>query len=221
MSGDRPFQIALCILYSCYTLLRTHYRRVARRPWIPARQRGLDSILLAILIPYEVLGFAVYLLAPEWLAWGALPLLPWLRWAGLVPGVAGLGLFWWTHHSLGANFARSLQIRAGHSLVMSGPYRWVRHPMYAAFYLLHLAAFFLSANALLGVTWIAGLTLVLGVRVRREERMMLDAFGLAYRQYMAQTGRFPPRLAPHGKRGLRQTLPVPNGSSHPSEDCRS
>jgi protein-S-isoprenylcysteine O-methyltransferase Ste14 len=201
MSGERPFQIALCVLYSCYTLLRTHYRRAARRPWILAWPKGIDTILLAILIPYEVLGFAVYLLIPRWLASGALHMPLWLRWAGVVPGVAALSFFWWAHHSLGANFDRSLQIRDGHSLVTSGPYRWMRHPMYTAFYLLHLAAFLLSANAFLGVTWTAGLTVVLATRVKREEQMMLRAFGPAYRRYLAQTGRFLPRLFPHERKG--------------------
>lgn len=220
MSGERPFQIALCILYSAYTILRTHYRRASHRRWSPARPKGIDSVLLAVLIPYEVLSFALYLFFPEQLAPGALPLPPWVRWIGLIPGVGALGLFWWTHHSLGANFARSLQIRDGHSLVTSGPYRWVRHPMYTAFYLLHGAVFLLTANAFLGLTWTAGLTLVLAVRVGREERMMLRAFGPAYRRYIAYTGRFLPRLASLSRMAPQQRIPVPKGSPHPPEDGR-
>jgi protein-S-isoprenylcysteine O-methyltransferase Ste14 len=218
MSGERPFQIALCILYSGYTLLRAHYRRAAGRPWIAERPTGIDGVMLALLIPYEVLGFALYLLAPQWLAPGALPLPPWLRWTGVVPGLAALALFGWSHHSLGANFGRSLQIRDGHSLVTSGPYRWVRHPMYTAFYLLHAAVFLLSANAILGLTWVAGLTLVLAVRVRREERMMLRAFGPAYRRYMSRTGRFLPRLSARRNRAPGQAIPVPEDASCPTRE---
>jgi protein-S-isoprenylcysteine O-methyltransferase Ste14 len=208
MSSERPFQIALCALYTCYTFLRTYYRRAARRKWVLSWPKGFDGILLAILIPYEVLGFALYILLPERLAAGALPLAAWLRWAGLAPGVAALGLFGWTHHSLGPNFARSLQIRDGHSLVTSGPYRWVRHPMYTAFYLLHVSAFLLTANAFLGLTWTAGLTLVIAARIGREERMMLRAFGSAYRRYMAQTGRFLPPLSLRRKAGRPQAARV-------------
>ncbi len=64
--------------------------------------------------------------------------------------------------------------------------------MYSAFYLLHIAVFFLTANWFIGVTWLAGLTITIRLRVRREEEMLLERFGGQYGSYMERTGRFVP-----------------------------
>jgi hypothetical protein len=59
--------------------------------------------------------------------------------------------------------------------------------MYTAFYILHIAAFFLTASWFIGITWITGLTLIVIIRVRREESMMIRRFGDDYRNYMKRT----------------------------------
>jgi protein-S-isoprenylcysteine O-methyltransferase Ste14 len=66
--------------------------------------------------------------------------------------------------------------------------------MYTAFYLLHVAAFLLTANWFIGVTWMAGLTAIILLRVSREEAMLLARFGEAYSKYAKNTGRFLPRI---------------------------
>jgi protein-S-isoprenylcysteine O-methyltransferase Ste14 len=103
-------------------------------------------------------------------------------------------LFWRSHTDLGRNWSPSLQLREGHTLVTEGVYRSIRHPMYASQWLWGMA------QALLLQNWIAGWAgVVLFVplyvfRVAREERMMLETFGEAYRAYMNRTGRVVPRL---------------------------
>jgi protein-S-isoprenylcysteine O-methyltransferase Ste14 len=63
-----------------------------------------------------------------------------------------------------------------------------------AFYLLHIAAFFLTANWFIGLTWTISLTAVIAMRVKKEESMMIDKFGDKYRLYMERTGRFLPNI---------------------------
>jgi len=194
MPAERPFQIALCVLYTCFTILRLRYRRVAREPSPLLIRDGGDARRLGALIPYEVATFFLYLLAAPTLAWAAVPLPASVRWAGAGLGLAALALFVWAHRSLGANYSWLLRVREQHTLITHGPYRWTRHPMYTAFYLLHIAVALLSANAFIGLTWLGGLTLVLAGRVREEEAMLTGAFGTDYVRYMERTGRFLPRL---------------------------
>jgi protein-S-isoprenylcysteine O-methyltransferase Ste14 len=85
-----------------------------------------------------------------------------------------------------------LKIKDSQELVTDGPYRWIRHPMYTAFFVLHVAAFLLTANWFIGLTWMSGLTAIIFLRVKREEAMLLSAFGSEYRSYMENTGRFVP-----------------------------
>lgn len=194
MPAERLFRIALCVIYTCFTILRLRYRRAARESSpVLTRDRG-DAQRLGVLILYEVVTFFLYLLAGHTLAWAALPLPAGIRWAGAGLGAAALALFAWVHRSLGANYSWLLRVRAQHTLITEGPYRWVRHPMYTAFYLLHIAVALLSANAFIALTWLGGLTYLLARRVRDEEAMLIDAFGEEYERYIERTGRFLPRV---------------------------
>lgn len=121
----------------------------------------------------------------------AFPAPDWLRWAGLGLGLTSVGLFAWTHATLGRLWSTTLQLRPGHQLVTAGPYARIRHPMYAA-----ILGWLISLG-LAGATWIpfvfAALgTLIVLIRIQREEKMMLEQFGDEYREYMKGTGRLLP-----------------------------
>jgi protein-S-isoprenylcysteine O-methyltransferase Ste14 len=136
----------------------------------------------------------MYILFPQTLAWAKLPITSWLRLFGAFLAVVALLWFIWIHRSLGNNLSVRLRIKESQELITDGPYRLIRHPMYSAFFLLHLSVFFLTANWFIGVTWLAGLTTIIFLRVKREEAMLLAQFGDKYSDYMEQTGRFIPSV---------------------------
>jgi len=99
------------------------------------------------------------------------------------------------HRALGRNFAASLHLRTeGHRLVTSGPYRWVRNPMYTSIYIIVISFFLVSANWLIGLAWLAGYTALMISRVPKEETLMKQQFGDEYGAWAARTGRFLPRI---------------------------
>jgi protein-S-isoprenylcysteine O-methyltransferase Ste14 len=108
---------------------------------------------------------------------------------------ASLALFYRSHADLGLNWSATLELRKGHELVQHGVYRSMRHPMYASILLWDVAQGLLLRNWLAG--WCAFVTFALlyVVRAPREERMMCDAFGEDYRNYMRRSGRLFPRIA--------------------------
>ena len=98
------------------------------------------------------------------------------------------GLLVWTFRCLGKNLTDTVVTRQQHTLVMHGPYRWVRHPFYDSAALLIVAVSLIAANWFLLLT--GGLAFVLlVVRTRPEEVKLLARFGEAYRAYMKRTGR--------------------------------
>jgi protein-S-isoprenylcysteine O-methyltransferase Ste14 len=121
-------------------------------------------------------------------------LLDWARWLGAILGLSGSALFAWTHLALGKNWSGVLEIAKDHELVTHGPYQFVLHPMYSAFFLMGLGVLLLSANWLVGGLNLAAVTYMYLVRVADEESMMLDQFGQSYRIYMAETGRLFPKI---------------------------
>ncbi len=77
-------------------------------------------------------------------------------------------------------------------LVQSGPYRWIRHPMYAALLLGTLALVLDSPSTLRWSLWIV-LLIDLLIKLHYEERMLLDHFG-GYGAYMDGSKRLIPYL---------------------------
>jgi protein-S-isoprenylcysteine O-methyltransferase Ste14 len=140
-----------------------------------------------------MLALGGYMLWPGVLAWAAFSLPAWARGLGLALGLLSVALMVWVQRALGANFDVTLHLRAEHTLVMDGPYRWVRHPMYSVLFLFELAVLLLSANWFVGGVPLVALALIVATRVRREEQVMLTTFGETYRRYMQRTGRFLPR----------------------------
>ena len=156
------------------------------------RQEGL--FILLTLRPIGLVFFIsliLYLSNPGRMAWAAVPLPLWMRWSGIAMVGATSVLLFWTLHSLGANLTDTVVTRRVHTLVIDGPYRWVRHPFYDAVALLLLGVSLVSANWFMLATGATVFTL-LAVRARTEERMLVARFGSDYRNYMSRTNRFLP-----------------------------
>ena len=137
-------------------------------------------------------GLFTYMVNPARMAWSSMPLPVWLRWVGVGIAVIGGALFVWTFRNLGKNLTDTVVTRREHTLVTTGPYRWVRHPFYVA------VALSMLGNALAAANWflLGGGALVftlLAIRTRIEEAQLLARFGSDYQAYIHRTRRFLPR----------------------------
>lgn len=77
-------------------------------------------------------------------------------------------------------------------LVTTGPYRWIRHPMYAATLVITSAWMVEGCSWVRGASWLF-LAAVLILKARHEERLLGDAFP-RYADYAKRTRRFVPFL---------------------------
>ena len=156
----------------------------ATREKLDRRQEGL-FILVTLRLTGLLLwaGLFAYMINPAWMAWSSVPLPIWLRWTGAVVWMTGAVLMIWTLSTLGKNLTDTVVTRKEHTLVMRGPYRWVRHPFYVCAGLLILACSLIAANWFIFVGIAAFLTLVV-MRTRTEEEKLVERFGDDYRTYM-------------------------------------
>jgi protein-S-isoprenylcysteine O-methyltransferase Ste14 len=126
------------------------------------------------------------------LAWLIWPLTP-QRWSlpalALVGGAAGLGL-WTLFHNRPGNFNIRPEPKASGRLVTSGPYRFVRNPMYSAVLLFAAAEVVAYADTWKIAGWLA-LALVLLAKVMLEERGLRARFP-GYSAYAKRVRRFIP-----------------------------
>ena len=110
-----------------------------------------------------------------------------LRCTGIFLISFGLVLHMWTFFTL-KNWWRNDQ------LCTTGPFRYFRHPMYAAWVTFISMGVALMFNSWMYVLWSLLLHPIWHVLARREEKIVEDAFGDEYRRYAARTGRFVPKF---------------------------
>jgi len=102
--------------------------------------------------------------------------------SGLVVQAAGLAFAIWARYTLGTNWAGRVTIGADQQLVIRGPYRVVRHPIYTGL----LLGVFGTAVVVGVVRAFVGFLLVLAgvlLKLRREEAALREHFGAAYEEY--------------------------------------
>ncbi|MDP3070730.1 MAG: isoprenylcysteine carboxylmethyltransferase family protein [Opitutaceae bacterium] len=195
LSPETGFRLALAAIFVAVACIGIPHRLRADRAGGAVSRQGDPRwfwIATWLVTPVLALTCVAFLVQPRWVDFARLDAPAWLRWLGVPVGVAGLALFAWMFRHLGLNVTSTSVPRAAATLVTSGPYRWIRHPMYAATLLLVIAVTLLTANALVLASGLAMFAL-LAARSRVEEQRLIGKFGGAYRAYQARTGRFLPR----------------------------
>jgi len=180
------------------------YRWRARRDaeTIPRSAEGLTLILgrASVALPLFA-AVLVYLVNPELMGWASFASPLWLRWTGVVLGFSLVPAAFWVFRSLGRQVSETVLTKPHHQLVTSGPYRWIRHPLYVTGLGLFASIGLMSANwFILLFTLLAGFGIRL-VIVPVEEQALLAKFGDRYRAYMNRSGALVPRFRHHGARG--------------------
>jgi protein-S-isoprenylcysteine O-methyltransferase Ste14 len=197
MASENPFRIALVgvIVLSMAVTVYHRVRAASSGEKISHKEEGyvFAAVLRLAGLCLWISTFG-YLVFPGSITWASLALHPGVRWFGVVVGAGCSVLMYWTLSSLGKNLTDTVVTRAEATLVTHGPYRWVRHPFYVTAALLMGSVTLLTANWLIGASSLLVLGL-LAIRTPKEERMLIDRFGQPYRDYMAKTGRFVPRIS--------------------------
>jgi len=190
------FRILLPVLIIAFAAHRGYYvrREGKEQDTLKKREEGLASKVAGIFGLVGFLAVVVYIINPHWLAWASFPIPFWLRGTGVGIALLGFALLQWAQNTLGKNWSDTPRMIKGQSLITSGPYRVIRHPIYTAFLLILSSALFISANWLIGFAWIGMTVLEVVSRISFEEDLMLEFFGDQYREYMKKTGRLFPRF---------------------------
>lgn len=114
-----------------------------------------------------------------------------VAYAGLVLTSLGAAFAVWARSTLGRNWSATVTVKEDHSFVYRGPYRLVRHPIYAGGLLAMLGTAIVYGEA--GCFLAVGLAFVgWWLKTRREEDFMAQQFGEKYRRYQRDVKRLIP-----------------------------
>jgi len=193
------FRILVPAILIAFAVHRGYYVRNHSQPeeaTLKKREEGLASKISGLLGLLGFLSVIASVIDPGWLAFANLAIPLWLRWGGLGVALAGFALLQWAQVTLGKSWSDTPRMMPEQTLITSGPYEFIRHPIYTAFLLILGSTLLISANWLIGLTWLGMTLLEVVSRIRFEEALMLEFFGRQYQEYMKKTGLLFPRLIP-------------------------
>jgi protein-S-isoprenylcysteine O-methyltransferase Ste14 len=195
--NENIFRILAALILFTGVGISSYFRRKADRDSGEKISRKVDgtAFMTIVRIGGLVLWLSplVYLINPAWMAWAKIGLPEWVRWLGVGLGIlCAMGIYW-LFSSIGSGITPTSATRQEHKLVTSGPYRWIRHPLYTVGSSMFIAFGMMADNwfiALLGILAF----IAMAVRTPKEEDNLIAKFGDEYREYMKRTGRFLPKL---------------------------
>ncbi len=105
-----------------------------------------------------------------------------VSWVGVALTAAGILFAFWARFTLGRNWSGTVTVKEDHELVIRGPYRIVRHPIYTGFTLGMLGTALVTARVR-GLVALALIVVAWRLKWGIEERFMLEEFGERYTAY--------------------------------------
>jgi len=175
----------------CWLLLAQFNKKASRTPWratLGLRLLVLAGLLVVMVLhrhgPTGLLG-AIGRSQPFHVG-------PAGQWLGVGLCLAGFGFAFWARLHIGRNWGMPMSMRQGHELVTSGPYAYVRHPIYSGIMLAMVG----SALSI-GLPWLLLFALYFIYFIgsaRTEEEMMLAQFPDTYPAYRRRTKMLIPYL---------------------------
>ncbi len=157
-----------------------------KRPQTPTRldTRARWGILL------QAVGFAIACSGPFWFRTPA----PWRAAVSAVFLALANVLVWTATRALGRQWRLDAGLNADHQLVRSGPYRVVRHPIYAGMFALLLGAGFMITPLLRLAGAVVVFVTGIEIRVRIEDALLASHFGPQFQQYRESVAAYLPLI---------------------------
>ena len=188
------YKILFAALVLAMNFIRIYFQRrykithaVVENSVAPRREKSMTWLMFAAMaVPGTMWLFT------SWLSFGQFASPDWMRIVGFIIGAWTMRWFHVIHRTLGDNWSPTLEIRSEHTLIVKGPYRYVRHPMYTDMLLWMVSFALVTANWFYACTISAGLLAMFILRIPDEEKLMLERFGEPYREYMKRTKRLIP-----------------------------
>ncbi len=127
------------------------------------------------------------------LGWRFVPEYSWNQWIGIALTLAGLAICVWARQHLGEYWSDKVVLKVDHQLIRSGPYAFLRHPIYSGV-LLAIAGSALAIGEWRGVLALLAMTINYWVKARREDSILSLKFGDEFEEHKRRAGLLLPRF---------------------------
>lgn len=184
-----PHREIFLLLFILFIAIRLRWNQAwrARKRVSFHQARELSTTTMFTLV---LLATYVSWLASNTLQFADIPTPTAIQYCGSVIAASGLLLLQSVHAHLGKNFSPHLEISEEQTLIQSGPYKFIRHPMYTSGFLYLSGAGTIASNWVVLVLPVIAFSVLVLLRVGDEEKMLAQKFGSNWEEYRRKTGRF-------------------------------
>ncbi len=168
-----------------------HMKNYKKTEKINSKKTSREKFLAFIVAIGMMIVPMIYVFTP-WLNSFNIGLPDWVRWTGVIVYGFGIILFWWVHKTLGKNWSPVLEIRKDHKLIITGPYKYIRHPMYTVIWIWVLFQGIILSNWAVMIVGILTWSILYFIRLPEEEKLMIEEFEEEYKDYMKRTKKIIP-----------------------------
>ena len=196
MSPETKIRFTVSLILLVTFSISGYFRRKANltgKDEISTKEEGIILYIRSIGALIFYLGLLAFLVYPRLIAWAQVDLPIGLRWAGVGLMAAMTPSLYWMFSHLGNNITPTVDTRDAHQLIESGPYKYIRHPLYTFGTISFIGGMLASANLLILLGAVLGLGAIF-LRTPIEEQKLIEKFGSSYQEYIARTGRYIPKL---------------------------
>jgi protein-S-isoprenylcysteine O-methyltransferase Ste14 len=179
----------LWMLFALYWLVSAIKRKETKKR---------ESMLQRLLYMLPLIAAFILVFRAEghygWLGQRFLPDAAVVQWVAVVLTASGVAIAFWARWHLGANWSGVVTLKEGHELIRTGPYRFVRHPIYTGM-LLMLVGTIVAIGEVRGLIALLMAWASFYVKARREESFLSQEFGPRFAEHSEHTGMFLPRFS--------------------------
>jgi protein-S-isoprenylcysteine O-methyltransferase Ste14 len=197
MDREIIFRSLFILAFIAMTAIRFYYQsKIIRDKRRIEIKEGSISLIAGSIAALTTIVFGVeYIFFPGFFSFAYVLRYPdWIRWLGGFVLTGGITLLGVSHHHLGKSFHSLIVSKENQVLVETGPYRWIRHPIYTAYLMNYVWGGLLSGNVVLTVVPVTMYAILVVIRMGQEEKVMEELFGQKYIEYEERTGRLLPRI---------------------------
>jgi protein-S-isoprenylcysteine O-methyltransferase Ste14 len=197
MDREAIFRTLFILAFIAMMVVRFYYQAKVLREkrGIELREGSISIIAGAIAALTTIVFGAEYIFFPDTFSFAYLLRYPdWIRWLGGFVLAGGIALQGVSLHHLGKSFHSLVVAKENQTLVETGPYQWIRHPIYSSYFMSYVGGGLLSSNWVLTVVPVTMYAILVTIRMEKEEKVMEELFGQKYFEYKRRTGRLLPRI---------------------------
>jgi protein-S-isoprenylcysteine O-methyltransferase Ste14 len=180
----------LCVCIASWLAMSVYWEIAASKVAAEKRSESRGSRLVHVVL---IQGGMLLEIVPISALGRFMPPIAWVMTLGAVVAALGAIVAIWSRRTLGRNWSGRITIKVDHQLIRSGPYRWVRHPIYTAVLMLSTGTVLAIGTWLALIGWVM-IAVAYARKIRLEEANLRVAFGADYDAYSRESRLLVPGL---------------------------